>query len=191
MAQTIRVLGIAIATLVCHLVGRDDTGHVVLRKRMTRRESRRFIAALPPALMGAEACGRARDRVRRFREHGHDVRLIAPQIVKASVQSPKHDARHADALCEAVTRPSMRVVPIKQAEQQALQALPRVRERLTDQDSDSLGEGDPWAPQRVWHCPAPRYQGMSKFRTSVVHPLEAEQGVPVVLEQKRRSSTTD
>ena len=77
-----------------------------------------------------EACGSAHDWARYFREHGHDVRLIAPQFIKAYVKSPKHDARDAEAIGEAVTRPTMRFVPIKRVEQQDLQALHWVRERL-------------------------------------------------------------
>ena len=108
MAQKISVLGIDIAKLVFHVVGMDDTGHVVLRKRVARGDLLHFIATLPPVLIGMEACGSAHHWARRFREHGHDVRLIAPQFVKAYVKSPKNDARDAEAICEAVTRPTMR-----------------------------------------------------------------------------------
>ena len=130
MAQTVSVLGIDIAKLVLHLVGMDDTGHVVLRKRVARSELRPLIATLPPALMGMKACGSAHDWARCVREHGHEVRLIAPPFVKPYVKSPKHDARDAEAICEAVTWPTMRFVPSKQVEQQDLQVLHRVRERL-------------------------------------------------------------
>lgn len=106
MAQTISVLGIDIATLVFHGVGMDDTGHVVLRKRIARRALRRLIATRPPALMGMEACGSAHDWARCFREPGQQGKRIAPPFVNASVQSPKHDARDAEAICEAVTRPN-------------------------------------------------------------------------------------
>jgi transposase len=112
------------------LTKRDHTGHVVLRKRIARRELLHFIATLPPLRIGMEACGSAHDWARRFREYGHDVRLIAPQFIKAYVKSPKNDARDAEAICEAVTRPTMRFVPLKRVEQQDLQALHRVRERL-------------------------------------------------------------
>src|SRR6266511_2238733 len=100
MAQKISVLGIDIAKLVFHVVGMDDTGHVVLRKRIARGELLHFIATLPPALIGMEACGSAHYWTRRFREHGHEVRLIAPQFVKAYVKSPKNDTRDAEAICE-------------------------------------------------------------------------------------------
>jgi hypothetical protein len=104
MAQTIRVLGIGIAKLVCHVVGLDDTGHVVLRKRLARREWRPFMATLPPLRLGMEACGSAHYWARCFCEHGHDVRLIALHFVKAYLKSPKHEARDAETICKAVTR---------------------------------------------------------------------------------------
>jgi Transposase len=113
MAQQISILGIDIAKLVFHIVGMDDTGHVVLRKRLTRGELLPFIAKLSPLRIGMEACGSAHYWARCFREHGHEVRLIAPQFVKAYVKSPKHDARNAEAICEALSRPTMRFAPIK------------------------------------------------------------------------------
>ncbi len=108
----------------------DNSVHVVLRKRLARSALLTFIANVPPLRIGMEACGSAHYWARCFREHGHDVRLIAPQFVKAYLKSPKNDTRDAEAICEAVTRPTMRFVPIKQPEQQDLQALQRVRERL-------------------------------------------------------------
>jgi hypothetical protein len=100
MAQKISVLGIDIAKLVFHVVGMDDTGHVVLRKRIARGELLHVIATLPPALIGMEACGSAHYWAQRFREHGHEVQLIAPQFVKAYVKSPKNDTRDVEAICE-------------------------------------------------------------------------------------------
>jgi transposase len=123
MAQQMSVLGIDIATLVFHLVGMDDTGQVGLRKRLARSAWLPCSAKLPPLRMDMEACGSAHYGARCCREHGHDVRLIAPQCITASVKSPKNDARDAEAIWEAVTRPRMRFVPIKRIELQALQAL--------------------------------------------------------------------
>ena len=96
MAQTISVRGIDIAKLVFHVIGMDNAGHVVLRKRLARSELPRFIANMPPLRIGMEACGSAHYWARRFRAHGHDVRLIAPHFVKAYVKSPKNDARDAE-----------------------------------------------------------------------------------------------
>jgi transposase len=118
MAQQLSVLGIDIAKLGFHVVGMDESGHVVLRKRLARSALPAFIATLPPRRIGMEACGSAHYWARCFREHGHDVRLIAPQCIKAYVKSPKNDTRDAEAICEAVTRPTMRFVPIKRVEQQ-------------------------------------------------------------------------
>ena len=82
MAQTISVLGIDIAKLVFHVVGMDNAGRVVLRKRLARSELPRFIANMPPPRIGMEACGSAHYWARRC-AHGHDVRLIAPHFIKA------------------------------------------------------------------------------------------------------------
>ena len=80
MAQTITVLGLEIATLVLHVVGMDDAGQVVLRKRIARRELWAFIATGPPLRIGMEACGSAHDWARCVRAHGHEVRVIAPHV---------------------------------------------------------------------------------------------------------------
>ena len=130
MAQPITVLGSDIAKQVLHIVGMDDSGRVGLRKRLVRSALLTLIANVPPVRIGMDACGRAHDWARQCREQGHDVRRIAPPFVKASVKSPKHDGRDAEAICAAVTRPTMRCVPIKRVEQQDLHARHRVRERL-------------------------------------------------------------
>jgi transposase len=171
MAQQIHVLGIDIAKLVFHVVGMDDTGHVVLRKRMARSELLAFVAQLPPPRIGMEACGSAHYWARCFRKHGHDVRLLAPPFVKAYVKSLKNDTRDAAAICEAVSRPTMRFVPIKQLEQQDLQALHRVRERLVKARTALVNEIRGLLSEYGIILP----QGMAKFRPSVVRQLEDEQ----------------
>ena len=171
MAQKISVLGMDIATRVLHVVGMADTGHVVLRKRLARGELLPFIAQLPPLRIGMEACGSAHYWARRFREHGHDVRLIAPQFIKAYVKSPKNDARDAEAICEAVTRPTMRFVPIKRVEQQDLQALHRVRERLIKARTALVNEIRGLLSEYGMIVP----QGITKFRRLIVPTLEAGQ----------------
>jgi transposase len=171
MAQQMSVLGIDIAKLVFHVVGMDDTGHVVLRKRLVRSELLPVIAQLSPLRIGMEACGSAHYWARRCRAHGHDVRLIAPQFVKAYLKSPKNDARDAEAICEAVTRPTMRFVPIKQPEQQDLQALHRVRERLIKARTALVHEMRGLLHEYGIVLP----QGMTKFRPSVVSKLQEEQ----------------
>jgi transposase len=171
MAQAITVLGIDIAKLVFHVVGMDDAGRVVLRKRITRSALLTFIANLPPLRIGMEACGSAHSWARQFREHGHDVRLIAPQFIKAYVKSPKNDARDAEAICEAVTRPTMRFVPIKRVEQQDLQALHRVRERLMKARTALVNEIRGLLSEYGMVLP----QSIAKFRALIVEKLEADQ----------------
>lgn len=85
-----------------------------------------FFVNLPPCLIGMEACGSAHHWVRNLQSMGHTVRLIAPQFVKPYVKTNKNDASDAEAICEAVGRPNIRFVPIKNIEQQAVLALHRV-----------------------------------------------------------------
>jgi transposase len=149
----------------------NDRHEVVLRTRIARNELRHFVATLPPVLIGMEACGSAHYWARLFGQHGHDVRLMAPQFVKAYVKSPKNDARDAEAICEAVTRPTMRFVPIKQLEQQDLQALHRVREWLVKARTALVNE----MRGLLSEYGIVLSQGMSKFRTAVVPALEDTQ----------------
>jgi hypothetical protein len=130
MAQTVSVLGIDIARLVFHAVGMDDAG-----PRGAPKASRsQWIAVLYHHLASATnrhgSLWECSYWARCFRGHGHDVRLIAPQFITAYVKSPKHDAHDAEVICEAVTRPIIRFVPIKRGEQQDLQALHRMRTRF-------------------------------------------------------------
>jgi len=143
---------------------------LVLRKRLTREALLPFIARLSPVVIGMEACGGAHYWARRFREHGHTVKLIAPQFVKPYVKSNKNDPADAEAICEAMTRPTMRFVPIKEVEQQDLQALHRARERvvkartaLVNEIRGLLGEYGIVLPQSV-----------TKFRSDFLATLEAE-----------------
>jgi transposase len=118
-----------------------------------------------------DACGSAHYWARRLREQGHEGRLSAPPFVEASVKSPKHDARAAEAICEAVTRPTMRVVPIKQLEPQDLQALQRVRERLIKARTALVNDIRGLLSEYGMVLP----QGITKFRTLVVSKLQDEQ----------------
>jgi transposase len=156
---------------VFHVVGMETGGHVVLRKRLARSELPRFMASLPPRRIGMEACGSAHDWARRFREHGHDVRLIAPQFIKAYVKSPKNDARDAEAICEAVTRPTMRFVSITRVEPQDLQALHRVRVRLIKVRTALVNEGRGLLSAYGIVLP----QGITKFHRLLVPTLDAGQ----------------
>lgn len=86
-----------------------------------------YFANLEPCLIGMEACSSSHHWARQLQSHGHEVRLISPQFVKPYVKTNKHDVADAEAICEAVTRPTMRFVPIKNVEQQAMLSLHRAR----------------------------------------------------------------
>src|SRR5713101_1614475 len=140
MKHEMHVLGVDIAKHVFHAVGMDDRGNVVYRKRLSRHDLMPFLAQLPPVLIGIEACGGAHYWARRFRAYGHEVKLMAPQFVKPYVKSNKNDSRDAEAIAEAVTRPTMRFVPVKDVDQQDIQALHRVRERLIGERTALVNE---------------------------------------------------
>lgn len=124
----ITTVGIDLAKNVFQVHGVNGRGKAVLRKSLRRHQVAGFFARLAPCVVGMEACGSAHHWARKLQAFGHTVRLIAPQFVKPYVKSNKNDAADAEAICEAVGRPSMRFVPIKNAEQQAVLALHRVRQ---------------------------------------------------------------
>jgi transposase len=103
---------------------------VILRKKMRRKEMIEFFGKIAPTVIGIEACGASHHWARLLRSFGHDVKLIAPQLAKPYVKRGKNDAADAEALCEAMSRPTMRFVPVKTAEQQAALMLVSVRDRL-------------------------------------------------------------
>lgn len=128
--STIVRIGMDTAKNVFQLHGVDRTEEVVLRRQLRRREMVKFFEALPPTLVAIEACASSHHWARLLQSFGHEVKLIPPQYVKAYVKRGKNDAADAEALCEAVTRPSMRFVPVKSREQQAACMLMTVRDRL-------------------------------------------------------------
>ena len=127
------IIGLDLAKQVFQVHGVDDVGTMVLRKRLWRSEVTRFLAALSPCLVGIEACGSGHHWARELRRFGHNVRLMPPQYVRPYVKTNKHDAADAEAICEAVQRPSMCFVPIKETDQQAALMLHRTRELLVRQ----------------------------------------------------------
>ena len=124
----ITTVGIDLAKNVFQVHGLNEHGKTVLRKQLKRDQVAVFFANLPQSLVGMEACGSAHHWARKLRGLGHDVRLMAPQFVKPYVKTNKNDVADAEAICEAVGRPNMRFVPIKNIEQQAVLALHRVRQ---------------------------------------------------------------
>jgi transposase len=125
----LHTIGIDLGKTVFHLVGLNLRGEVVVRKKFSRTQLLRFTANIQVELMGMEACGGAHFLGRALREQGHEVRLIPAQYVKPYVKTNKSDFIDAEAIAEAVTRPTMRFVPIKTDDQLDLQSLHRVRER--------------------------------------------------------------
>ena len=123
----ISILGIDLAKSSFQLHGVNHLGKTVYKKTLSRAKLKECMVNLPPCLVGMEACGSAHYWARLFRTYGHDVKLIAPQFVKPYVKSNKNDAADAEAICEAVQRPTMRFVSIKDIAQQDLQSLHRMR----------------------------------------------------------------
>ena len=124
----ITTIGIDLAKTVFQVHGVDERGKVLLRKQLQRKDVAGFFANLEPCLIGMEACGSAHYWGRTLSGLGHTVRLIAPQFVKPYVKTNKSDRNDAEAICEAVGRPSMRFVPIKSAQMQAVLAVHRARQ---------------------------------------------------------------
>ena len=120
--------GIDLAKNVFQVHGVDERGKAVLRKQLKRKDVAAFFARIEPCLIGMEACGSAHYWARKLTELGHTVRLMAPQFVKPYVKTNKNDRNDAEAICEAVSRPNMRYVPVKTPESQALLALHRGRQ---------------------------------------------------------------
>lgn len=128
--ENVTTLGIDIAKNVFQLHGIDKQGKVVLQQRVSRSKFPTILANLPPCLIGIEACATSNYWALKFQSFGHTVKLMSPQYVKPYVKTHKNDAKDAEAICEAVTRPTMRFVAIKSKDQQAIQSIHRIRERL-------------------------------------------------------------
>ena len=124
----VTTVGVDLAKAVFAVHGVDGRGKVVFRKVLKRTQVLTFFANSEPCLIGMEACGSAHHWARQLTALGHTVKLMAPQFVKPYVRTNKNDAADAEAICEAVSRPSMRFVPIKATESQAVLALHRARQ---------------------------------------------------------------
>jgi transposase len=129
MEQIIRI-GMDTSKHFFQLHGVDVAERPVLRRKLRRHQVLAFFAKLPPTVIGMEACGAAHYWARELRKLGHEVKLIAPQHVKAYVKRNKNDGRDAEGLCEAMSRPTMQFVPVKTEEQQAALMLMGVRQQL-------------------------------------------------------------
>lgn len=123
-------IGVDLAKQVFQIHGVDSHEQVKCRKQLKRGQMLDFFRQQEPCLVAMEACGSSHYWARELRQLGHEVRLIAPQFVKPYVKSGKNDANDAEAICEAASRPTMRYVTVKSAEQQASQSVHRIRSRL-------------------------------------------------------------
>lgn len=179
-------IGLDLAKNVFQVHGVDQRGQPVLKKQLKRAQVLPFFANLEPCLIGMEACASAHDWARKLSELGHTPRLMAPQFVKPYVKTNKHDAADAEAICEAVTRPSMRFVPVKTIEQQAILALHRARQGFVkartaqaNQIRGLLTEFGITIPQGI-HAIAPRVPEILE---------DGENGLPDLMRQLIQSLT--
>lgn len=128
--EDITIVGIDLATSVFQVHATNAEGRTIVRKRLPRTRFLAFMFAVPPCVVAVEACATLHHWARELQALGHDVRLIPPTYVKPFVKRQKNDANDAEAIVEAALRPSMRTVPVKSPEQQALAMLFRTRELL-------------------------------------------------------------
>ena len=131
----VSTIGIDLSKSVFQLHGVDEKGEAVLKRRLRRVQLLAFFAGLAPCRVGMEACGGAHHWGRELTRLGHEERLLPPSYVKPYVKRGKTDAADAEAICEACARPSMRIVPVKSLENQAVIALHKVRDHLVRQNT--------------------------------------------------------
>lgn len=139
-STTIAVIGIDIGKNSFHIVGLDDRGAIVLRQKWSRSQVEARLANMPPCLVGMEACVGAHHLSRKLKALGHDARLMPARYVRPYSKGQKNDFRDAEAIAEAVQRPTMKFVATKTADQLDLQALHRVRERLVSQRTGIINQ---------------------------------------------------
>ena len=138
--SAVAVIGIDIGKNSFHIVGLDSRGAIVLRQKWSRGQVDARFANMPPCLIGMEACVGAHHLSRKLKALGHDARLMPAKYVRPYSKGQKNDFRDAEAIAEAVQRPTMKFVATKTAEQLDLQALHRVRERLVSQRTGIINQ---------------------------------------------------
>jgi len=140
LESAIAVIGIDIGKNSFHVVGHDERGAIVLRQKWSRGQVEARFANMPPCLVGMEACVGAHHLSRKLNSLGHNARLMPAKYVRPYSKGQKNDFRDAEAIAEAVQRPTMKFVATKTAEQLDLQALHRVRERLVSQRTGIINQ---------------------------------------------------
>jgi len=167
-------VGLDLAKHVFQVHGVDAEGQVIIRKKLRRKELLEFFKELPPSLIGVEACGTAHHWGRNLTALGREVRLMPTGYVKPYVKRGKNDEVDAEAICEAVFRPTMSFVPVKSVEQQSILMLHRTRDLLVRQRTmlansmrGQLAEFDLIAPQGVWRIPLLHELGQNASRSEL------------------------
>ncbi len=138
--EAVATIGIDIGKNTFHLIGLDKVGAIVLRQKLSRSQVDTRLANMPPCLIGMEACVGAHHLSRQLKALGHDARLMPAQYVRPYSKGQKNDFGDAEAIAEAVQRPTMKFVATKTADQLDLQALHRVRERLVSQRTGIINQ---------------------------------------------------
>lgn len=131
--EEITTIGLDIAKNVFQVHGIDEIGGVVVRRQLRRKQVLSFFGRLSPCLVGMEACATSHHWARELTALGHEVRMMSPRYIKPYVKRNKNDAADAEAICEAVTRPTMRFVPVKTPEQQSVLMIHRTRQLFVQQ----------------------------------------------------------
>jgi Transposase len=142
--NAIAVVGVDIGKNSFHVVALDDRGAMLLRQKWSRNQVEARFANMPPCLIGMEACVGAHHLSRKLKAFGHDARLMPAKYVRPYSKGQKNDFRDAEAIAEAVQRPTMKFVTTKTADQLDLQALHRVRERLVSQRTGIINQTAPF-----------------------------------------------
>ena len=168
--EDVTVIGIDLAKSVFQVHGIDGQGQVVLRQRLSRAKLLPFFAKLPRSLVGMETCASANYWARELIALGHEVRLMPPQYVKPYVKRSKNDASDAEAICEAVTRPTMRFVGMKSPEQQSVMVLHRTRLILTRQEVEVRRQRTLDLARQRDACPPRRVRDRRAYRPARTRP---------------------
>lgn len=173
----VKRIGIDLAKSVFQVHGVNGSEKTVLRKKLSRGKLLAYFAQLSPCLIGMESCGGAHYWARELQKLGHEVRLMAPQFVAPYRKNDKNDSNDAEAICEAVGRPNMRFVPIKNEQQQAVLALHRARELLVGERTALINQ----ARGLLAEYGIVVAQGPARLRAALPEILEdAENGLPAL-----------
>ena len=167
--NNINTIGLISQKRIFQVHGVDKNGKTVLKKKLMRYQVLTFMANLPKCLVGMETCGGANYWAREISKLGHEVKLMAPQFVKPYVKSNKNDQADAEAICEAVSRPNMRFVPVKSVEQQDILSIHRIRARLVKNRTALANEIRELLHEFGFTIP----QGVNKVVTKLVEILDS------------------